>query len=377
MRWFSSAVAAIVMIVSFTSFLALHAIHQRVATESYFTNVLATSDVYRRLYDDLLADPEFAPELDELLGGVDVKRADLVATVKQLIPASYLEATAKQVIAHIVVHFDGDAELDLSFDITPIVAGIHDVSLQALSRGLAALPVKRADSYEAFLGELEKVVGALHGEGAIPDAIPSFPIPPEHRAEVAAVIVEAGGDPAQVERAIAHDDVAGAIRGAAGALLERLIATSIDRLTHNEYVKQVGPRLMFGPGPVISTKIARDVAVIRRLNRAASTGQVVAAIAFVLAFCALLLLHRRDFAWLGGALVASGAVAFVTWWFARGVAQRDLVSAASSKSLPAAFREILGDVMHNAVADFTPSFWIPAAVCAVLGCVLIACRSSN
>ena len=382
-RTLASGSAVAVIAAAFLALLALHAVSTRVAREGYFTGVLQSSEVFRRLYDDLLLDPEFAPEVDELLGGVNIKREEVVATIKQLVKPEYLEATANAVIGHLVAHFDGDAKLELSFDITEIVHNVHRIALDALARGLAAVPVKPAASYEEFRGELENFLGALGGDGTIPTAIPTFAVTPEQRAEVAELLAAATGDNETVAKAMANDDVAGAIRAAASSVVEKLIALSIDRLTHNAYVVEIaepdGPHYILGPGEEITAKVDRKLALIRSLNRVATTGRIVAALVVIAGLAALIALHRRDrrtqLAWIGAAFVAAGAVAFVAWYIARGIAEKGLGDVAASKSLPAALRAILGDVVTNSIGNFTPGFWVPALVAIVFGAGLFTLRS--
>src|SRR5438445_564225 len=101
----ASVLCALVVVVGFAGFVATHAVSTHVATEGYFKDALSNNRVFDRMYDELLVDPKFAPQVDELLGGVDVKRADLVATMKQLVTPERLQAMADEIIKHLVAHF--------------------------------------------------------------------------------------------------------------------------------------------------------------------------------------------------------------------------------------------------------------------------------
>src|SRR4051812_2550150 len=109
----TSVPLALLAVLGFGAVVSLHAVSARVANERYYSDALADSDVYRRLYDELLADPSFAPEVNELLGGLDLKREQVVATIQRLVPTSFLATTTQTLIGHLVVHFDHDAKLDL------------------------------------------------------------------------------------------------------------------------------------------------------------------------------------------------------------------------------------------------------------------------
>src|SRR5262249_13624483 len=157
-------------------------------------------------------------------------------------------------------------------------------------------------------------------------------------------------------------------RVAEGSLLERLIAKSIDELTHNKYVSKVdspdGPMYLFGPGPEITAKLDHKLDTVRALSRKAAIGRIACAILFVVALSFLIALHRERVSavlgWTGASFVLAGTTTFVGWLIAHRIADSSLASVAATKSLPGSFRAILADVFEISVADFTPAFWIPA-----------------
>jgi hypothetical protein len=381
----ASAALAVVVAASMFGFLALHAVKTRVATDTYFSSVLRQTDAYRRLYDELLLDPEFAPELDAMLGGVDVRRDQIIATVRQLVPPDKLEAMANAVVSHLVVHLDGDGKLDLAVDITPIVTGVHEIAINALVAGLKRVPVKEVGSFEEFASQLDNLVSLLDGKGTIPDSIPHFTLGDEQQKVVLTVLHDAAHlnmeDPEQLpaieamQTAIAADDVATAIRLAAGIAIERLIIQSIDKLTHNAYVTEVDGKFLFGPDRKATAQIESKLDPIRRADHLAGVGRVITGLLVLAGLAGLIALHRRDrramFVWLGGTLVAAGAVVFIGWLVAHGIVDRDFATVADAKTLPASFRLILGDVFRTSTADFTPSFWVPALISAIAGVVFV------
>ena len=329
-------------------------------------------------------------EVDILLGGVDVKRDQLVATIKKLVPPEQLERLANGVISHVVIHFGSDAQLDLSFDITDIVHRIHDLALRrARARrdpGEAGRVLRRvrggarqADRRVAGRGSASRrdpartdPAGAARGRGRAPAPPRARSTRPIRTSDIIAAI----------RASIDADDVSrhqGRGRLAAGGL----IAQSIDKLTHNAYVRQVdeadGPHYWFGPGDEVTAKVDRKLEKVRQLNHAAAVGRIVTAILFVLGLVVFVVLHRRErraaLAWSGA--LAAGALAFVGWYAVRAVAERQLADVAASKALPGSFRAILEDLFRISVADFTPTFWIPAVACAVLGGILLAAAAMS
>lgn len=386
MKTFGSVVLAALVVVGFVGFLATHTIHANLATDAYFDKVLASSRLYDRLYDELLNDATFAPQIDALLGGIDVKREDAVAAVKRVVKPEYLEAAGKLLVKHLVAHLDNKAGLDLSIDITPIVERIHDVALELAAEGLAKLPVKQAASFDEFAVEFNNILLLMQGQGTIPSALPTYPLDAEQQRQVAAILVQAGGlddsDPAQaktvaaINQAVAASDVGRAIRVSADALLAKLIAQSIAILTDNEYVTRDGGRYLLHPGEETTKKIQSKLAVIQNINQAAGWGQIASFVAIVVALGLLVVIHRHDprrrLGWPGGALLAAGTLGFVGWLIVRPKAASALAEVAERKqNLPPALRDILADVLNKSVGGLTPTIWIPSVAVAGAGIVLI------
>lgn len=389
MRTLGSIVLTIVFAASFAGLVAMHAVHSRVSTDTYFDDILQSSDVYRRLYDEVLLDPAFAPQVDALFGGVDIDRPEIVATMKELIAPAFLESTARTLIARMVDHLDGK-KLDLTFDITPIVHGIRDFAPRTGDRLLARVKVRHVDTYAEFEAGWKTILAELSTTAKFPTELPDYPIPEDKQEEVFGLIVTAAQlddqVPADVELAqavakdLVHGDTIAGIKRAAPRIIARVTAESIDKLTHNDYVAIVdgkdGPHYLFGPSGDVHDKIEHELALVQRINRVAGIGRVLAAIAMVLAGAGLVLLHRRGraaaLAWLGAASVVAGAVTFFGWLIARGHIDTSIRHEASSKAMPASFQTIVHDIFTRSVAGLTPAFWIPAAAIAALGVVLIA-----
>lgn len=385
-----SIALALLIVVGFVGFVATNAVGSHVQTEGYYKDALANNRVFDRMYDELLVDPKFAPQVDELLGGVNVKRTELVATMKQLVTPERLQEIADELIKHLVSHFGVGDKLELTFDITPIVEGIHDVAIRAAVEGLKAVPTKQSESYEQFIAEFTNVVQLLQGEGELPDSIPTYPIPEEDQDTAAGILVQAAGldenDPDQkqvidfIRDAIAKDDVALAIRVSAAALLEKLIDQSIMQLTSNEYVSHVdgaqGTRFLMGPGAEVTKTVDEKLELVKQLSDAAKWVRLAAAGVIVLALVGLVLMHRKRpkalCAWTGAPFVIAGVLMMIGWVIVDGIVRGQLGEVAQSPSLPPSFQQILKDVLESSIGNLSSSIWIPSIIATVVGAVLIA-----
>lgn len=391
-------VAAAVVAAGFGGFIATRSVHTHVEAADYYEAALADSGVYGRIYDDVLTDPGFAPQVDLLLAGVDLGRTEVVGLVRQVIPPAELERMAHAVVIRLVDHFKAGAPLDLALDITYVIDHVDDLAGMAAAQVLPRLPVETAASYDDFVAQLDGLIGLMRGAGRFPRAVPAYPIPPEHQDEIAATLIAAAelspdraGDAAVIDAvraAIAAQDAPAAIRASAAGLLHRVIARSIELLVHDPHVTRVerpdGTHYVLAPSAAVTRTIDRKLRWIGRLDRAAGWGQIAAAAAFLAGLVGLLALWRRhrraQLAWLGGALAAAGALGFAGWWIGRLITERALTGfVASRKLLPATVKAILDDVVGASLGALTPSIWIPSVAAFALGAALLvgAARSRS
>lgn len=384
-------VAAAVVAAAFAGYIATRSVHEHVEAAAYFEGALADSRLYDRVYDEVLADPGLAPQVDLLLAGVDVDRGEIVAIVRQVITPAELERMAHEVVIRLVDHFRADAPLDLALDITVVIDHVDELAIAAANEVLPRLPVETAASYADFVAQLDVVIGLMRGRGMFPRALPAFPIPPEHQAEVAATLIAAAelsddrpddaAAIAAVRAAVAAGDAPAAIRASAAGLLHRVIARSIELLIHDPHVTHVerpdGTHYILAPSAAVTTALDRKLRWIGRLDRAAGWGRVAAAVAFVAGILALIALwHRRrraQLAWIGGALAAAGVLGFAGWWLGKRFTEHALTGyVATRKVLPASVKAILHDVVGSSLGALTPSIWIPSVAAFALGAALVA-----
>jgi hypothetical protein len=381
---------AVVLALSFVGFVAMHAVSTHVETESYFADLLDSTDFYRRLYDEVLVDPELAPVVDALAGGVDIAPDRLVETMKQLVDPKFLQDQTRLLTSRFVAHFVNDKKIDMTVDITPIVHRVRAFALDTAKKTLARIKYEHVASFAAFKAELERIVHDFKTKGAFPRALPTFEFSHDEGEEFAQLLVEAAhlspDIPAQAEviaaiRAGADaGDVQRALQIAGPALLESSIDESIRKLTHNDYVATVqladGAHYILGPSGDVHEKIERELAQLRKLDRAAAIGRIICASVFGACVALLVVVHRRRasalLGWLGGAFVGAGALGFFGWLAVRALIATSITRAAAHAALPRSLQDIVRDLVRQGVEGFTRSIWIPSAAIAGLGVALVA-----
>lgn len=382
---------AITLVAGFAGFVAMHAIEARLVDESYYQEALADSRVYDRLYDELLMDPAFAPQVDALLGGIDMPRDKVVVTLKELIKPEYLRTIVDAIVGQLVGYLKDGRKLDLTLDITPIVQQMHDFAINTTAQLLEQAPVQEAASGEEFVAEFQKVLTALGAEGLPPTAIPSFPIPPEDHETVISLLMassklEAGSQnyeqvASAMREQLGQNNVAAAIKIAALITIEGLIQEKIREISENRFVRKLedetGVHLVFGPTPAQNAKLESKLEVIQSLDATATWLRPVSAAVVVLSALGLFFLFRDDrrrrLLWPGSALLIAGAAGFLAWAAARGTIEERAVDLVDSQAsgLPPSLQKIMKDVASKSIDGIGTAIVIPALGIIVVGIVLM------
>jgi hypothetical protein len=380
-----AAILSVLVVIGFAVFVGTQAVRGNLIEEGFYERTLRDKKVYDRIYDDLLADKEFAPQIDALLGGVDIKREDVAATIKQIAKPEYVRAMVETAIGGLIRYIQG-GKLEFNLDITPVIEGIHGVVIGYAMEEIGQAPVKQSASLEAFVQEFGAVIVSLANEGSLPDVVPSYPIPPEHRMEVAQILVSAGNldvdNPEHAEvieglvGALANDDVAQAIKLSAAALLYQQITESILQLTNNSVVRQAegknGLQFVLSPPASVTDKLAGKLKVVQTAGKAASWARILGVVLMVFCLAGIVWIFRgdriRQLRWAGAPLMIGGVIGFVAWTVGRSLIT-DKVEGVVAKtgSLPPSLKRIITDVSGSVVTDLTPSFWIPSVVLIAVG----------
>ncbi len=390
MKKLFAAAAAVLVVAGFAGALVTGTVKSQLVQGDYYKGTLTGANVYERLYGDLAADPQFAPQLDKLLGGINVRREDAVAMLKQVARPEFLKAMVDAAIDRLVAFLDDRADLDLSLDVTPILSGIYDVAIKYGGDAIAAVPVTQSASAEEFVEQFKAILGALGGDGTLPTSIPSFPLPEDVRPEVAAILYASAGlspdNPEDgqmigaIDQALTADDVAVAIKITAAVLLDKLARASILALTEHPLIRRLEQagvvKFMLGPPPRVTRKLESKLGPIKDVDAAAVWLLPVSVMALLTGLVILIALLHKDrkqmWKWLGGALAAAGLVGFVGWAIAKSAVTARVNGGVIQKTaLPKSLKTILSDTVDSATGDLTLYFWGPSIALLVIGAVMI------
>ena len=226
-RSLASLILGLVIFFGFVGYLMGKNVRDNFLTTEFYTDSFTENDVYNRVYDEVLLDPEFVDTTEELLGDIDVPTGDIVDVTRDIITPEYLqeqvEGSVQGIIDYLnrVIDQPDDAFIDLGpplDNVKPVLFGYMDgridyledvpvatieelqLELESLFRTLengmiptrvplvedrdalvnsyvderiADLEVVRAPTAEEFEQELRNIYREL-ADGMIPDRIPSI-----------------------------------------------------------------------------------------------------------------------------------------------------------------------------------------------------------
>lgn len=175
----------------------------------YYRQAVDDTDVYRRLYDEVLADPAVAGVTRDLLAGVPVPADVVVDSLRLVAPASAVRGAVNTLSSQISGYLGGQRPtLTLSVDLRPMFAAIAKLATIYLAGQISGTPTFQAHDVAAVTGIL---VGGLDqmAQGRRPAGIPTMDLTGEQADQIGSALL--ARLPA-VERARVRDRVGGLLR---------------------------------------------------------------------------------------------------------------------------------------------------------------------
>lgn len=174
LRTIGSLVFGAVVFVSFLGFLLANEVQVHLLDDSFYTRPLAENDIYNRIYDELLIDPELAEQSQRLLGDFDIPTRDAIALSRKVITPRYLQTQVEANISSVMTYlkkesYDPKAYIELELPITNIKAVIFEY-LDARITGMEIIPVSTPGE---LVRELELFFLTVDA-GKIPSQVPSL-----------------------------------------------------------------------------------------------------------------------------------------------------------------------------------------------------------
>ena len=180
-RALASLVLGVVIFFGFVGYLMVSAVRDSFLTTEFYTESLSENDVYARIYDDVLIDPEFRETTDELLGGIDFGRVegdldaeqrDIIRVTREIIPPDYLQDQVEAAVGTTIRYLNKETdEPNLYIDLGPPLGRVKPELFAYMDEridGLTDVPVTTIDELEEKLDNLFRTIE----DGQIPTTVP-------------------------------------------------------------------------------------------------------------------------------------------------------------------------------------------------------------
>lgn len=387
--WLRRAVGVALVVAGSVAVAVVVIVQSVVLDAGTYRSALAATDAYDRIYTEVLADPELAAVTEDLLGELGLPpelrgQARIMAAnvLRWAAPPSTVRVATEAVIGGALAYVRGDVPR-LRADL--VVTGIAERLPATIELEVRTLLASAAEQTVASVGELEQVLSRLGDElaaGVVPAAIPVVGGATFDPLDVADAIVAALGERADaatreviVGAVLAGDQRDAVIAAAATAVAEHGAALAA-RLRATSSIDLVAVVAEHGERPVGSVVGAFDDA--RALARWFGPWTALVGVLVTIAGGALLAWGRpwrEAIAWLGGSVVAAGALLAAGWVLAARVVDSPFEAATSGGTawnLPHAAHVLLADVGDHVTGHADAMVWRVAAVLVVAGAVLVA-----
>ena len=397
-----TAVAGVLFFLSFLAFLGGFVVRHHLLDPDLYSEALAETNVYERVYTDLLADPAVQEQIAEITGiNIDLivgeAYAQVVSALYLILPPAEMQAGTEQFFERLTAYLSGetpelDGDLNLGQSLTAEVLADRVVraATAAAAEAVDKLTPILENATDQFIEEdLAQYMEQLGGGrlGPIPGRLLRMTVAGLTRVDRDRMMNILLGPAAatasektrlQIEAALAADDLTSAITLAAA---ERLTLRVTDAITRAQPRLEASPALNGISATAAMLGETRD-SVVTGLNTVRSYLTLLRQAMIPLLIVMLVLLFlivwinsqdlRSALRSLGWTLFASAGMVMILWLIAGLVLRGYLQSALAGQLAFAGLDGIVDDVVAALVRGIWGSVWQSALVFLIISLIALA-----
>ena len=176
-RSIASLILGLVVFFGLLLFFLISSVRDNFLDADFYKENLAENNVYERFYDEVLLDPEFEDETENLLGDFDVSSGDIVRVAKEILPPDYLQDQVEGALDGVIDYLNKDSDDPQVFiDLGPPLENVKPALFRYMDKRIDALDEIPVDTFEELQQEVEVLFRTVE-DGKIPTAIPSIENP--------------------------------------------------------------------------------------------------------------------------------------------------------------------------------------------------------
>ena len=176
-RPIASVILGLVVFFGLLLFFLINSVRDNFLDADFYKENLAKNDVYERFYSEVLLDPEFEDETENLLGDFDVSREDIATVAREILPPAYLQDQVETGLDGVIDYLNEDSDdPNLFIDLGPPLENVKPALFRYIDKRIDALDEIPVDTFEELEQEVEALFRTVE-DGKIPTSIPSIQNP--------------------------------------------------------------------------------------------------------------------------------------------------------------------------------------------------------
>ena len=184
-RTLASLLFAVVICVSFLSFLAASKVRTTLLEPSFYTQVLGKNDSYETIQAGLISEIGNSEEVGGLQDDLGMDSDEFDSLAKDVIPVPYLKTQLDGIITGVTSYLRGEVEdLQLFVELAQPIESMRQASLDYVDRRVESVEQTQPKTVEDYAREARNLIDLIEG-GDIPSSVPSLANVPEPLLEAA------------------------------------------------------------------------------------------------------------------------------------------------------------------------------------------------
>ena len=176
-RSIASFILGLVVFFGLLLFFLVSSVRDNFLSADFYKEQMSDNNVYERFYDEVLLDPEFEDETENLLGDFDVPREDIVTVAREILPPDYLQDQVEGALDGVIDYLNKDSDdPEVFIDLGPPLENVKPALFRYMDKRIDALDEIPVNTFEELQQEVEVLFRTVE-EGKIPTAIPSIESP--------------------------------------------------------------------------------------------------------------------------------------------------------------------------------------------------------
>ena len=405
LRALGSLILGLVVIAGLLYLFVVVNITQRLEDPEIYRTAFTETDVYNRIYDEVLVDAAIQDQTLDMFGGVGLETQESIEVLRDVMPPAYLQEQTEANIDRFTGFLSYDLErLNLYLELSEPLDRVEEVVLDKTEQVITELEIEEpptattectTDSLQRLAGDLADEFAGLSA-GQLPESVPSLEIldedcrrqefdnwidqiasNPQIDSETARIIEDEKDD---LRESFIEGDTKAFLEKAAAPLVSPVIDDSLEEIRQDLQTNDrldLLEQLAESSDDLTREDIDEQAELLRDAVSAASgTGGMIALLAVIAGSLLLAAVHIPNptgmLRWPGLSLLLGGGVGLFVGFVLNSAVPGWIRAAvvASSSDTPTALISLTGDLMESFARQFTGGFLLGTVTVLLIGAVL-------